>query len=111
VVPFMADQPFWGSRVHELGVGTEPIPRQKLTADRLGDALRLVLSDTRMAGRADAIAKRIRDEDGPGRAVAVIARHAADSHGHCREHQPVRGLAWQTPGRGLLSSPRAALPG
>jgi UDP:flavonoid glycosyltransferase YjiC (YdhE family) len=111
VVPFMADQPFWGSRVHELGVGPEPIPRRKLTAERLGDALGLVLSDTRMAGRAAALAKRIRDEDGPARAVAVIERHAANTHGGCHDQSPVRALAWQTPGRGLLSSPRAALPG
>ena len=32
VIPFFGDQPFWGRRVAELGVGPAPIPRRKLTA-------------------------------------------------------------------------------
>ena len=39
VVPFMTDQPFWGKRVYELGVGPKPISRRRLTIERLADAM------------------------------------------------------------------------
>ena len=39
VIPFFADQPFWGQRVADRGVGPRPIPRQQLTAARLAYAL------------------------------------------------------------------------
>jgi sterol 3beta-glucosyltransferase len=35
VVPFTADQPSWGRRTQELGVGHAPIPFTKLTPDSL----------------------------------------------------------------------------
>ena len=35
VVPFFADQPFCGQRVHQLGVGPKPLPQLKLTAKKL----------------------------------------------------------------------------
>jgi len=35
VIPFSTEQAFWGRRVHDLGVGPAPIPRSKLTVDRL----------------------------------------------------------------------------
>ena len=39
VTPFMGDQPFWGQRVHELGVGPRPIPLRRLTVDQLTEAI------------------------------------------------------------------------
>lgn len=39
VVPFIGDQPFWGHLLHQRGLGPEPIPYRKVTADRLTDAL------------------------------------------------------------------------
>ena len=42
VCPFMIDQPYWGDRVHSLGVGSKPIPQKKLTADKLAQAIRYV---------------------------------------------------------------------
>ena len=35
----MGDQPFWGRRVAKLGAGPEPIPRKKLTVERLAQAI------------------------------------------------------------------------
>ena len=52
VTPFMGDQPFWGQRVYELGVGPRPIPRQRLTVDRLAESIRCAVSDTAMRKRA-----------------------------------------------------------
>lgn len=72
VIPFFGDQPFWGQRVAELGVGPAPIPRRVLSADRLARALRQAMSDPAMRQRAAELGARIRAENGVARAVAVI---------------------------------------
>lgn len=76
IIPFMADQPFWGRRAAALGVGTEPIRRQQLTAELLAGAIRQVTDDKGMQERARALGKAIQQEDGVGRAVAVIQAHS-----------------------------------
>ncbi len=73
VVPFFADQPFWGRRVHALGVGPRPIPFRRLDATRLAEAVRST-EDPDLRARATALGARLRAEDGVGRAVAVIER-------------------------------------
>ncbi len=72
VVPFFADQPFWGQRVHELGVGPKPIKRRRLTVDSLVEALECVVSDSAMREKAAALGERIRAENGVAQAVTII---------------------------------------
>lgn len=72
IVPHMADQPFWGSRVADLGAGPQPIPRNKLSAERLSSAIRQATSDPAMIQRARELGEKIRAEDGLGAAVTVI---------------------------------------
>ena len=72
LTPFMGDQPFWGQRVYDLGVGPMPIPRRRLTVDRLAESIRQAVSDTAMRERAVRLGERIRAERGVARAVAVI---------------------------------------
>ena len=72
IVPFFADQPFWGERVYRLGAGPKPIPRKQLTAERLAGAINTVLGDRRMRKQAEAVGERIRAEDGVARAVDAI---------------------------------------
>ena len=74
VIPFMGDQPFWGQRVFELGVGPRPIPLRRLTVDRLVEAMRCALSDTVMREKAARLGERIRAEAGITRAVEVIEK-------------------------------------
>lgn len=76
VVPFFGDQPFWGQRVAELGVGPQPIRRAKLTAERLALAIHAAVSDPALRARAAALGAQIRAEDGVARAVEVIERVA-----------------------------------
>lgn len=71
VVPHIADQPYWGRRVHELGVGAEPIHRKHLAADRLTAAIRSAL-DPEVARAATVLGEGIRTEDGVGNAAAAI---------------------------------------
>jgi sterol 3beta-glucosyltransferase len=70
VVPFGVDQPFWASRVVALGAGPRPIPRKRLTAEALAEALRAAVTDEGMRERAAAVGAGIRAEDGVGAAVA-----------------------------------------
>jgi UDP:flavonoid glycosyltransferase YjiC (YdhE family) len=77
VVPFTVDQPFWGSRVAALGVGPTPIPRKRLTQERLADALRQTVADGAMRARAAALGATIRTEDGVAEAVQIFGRFSS----------------------------------
>ena len=72
LVPFAGDQPFWGERVKALGVGPAPIPRRRLTARRLADAVCAAVTGAAMRERAKAMGERIRSEAGVARAIEVI---------------------------------------
>jgi UDP:flavonoid glycosyltransferase YjiC (YdhE family) len=72
VIPFFGDQPYWGQRIVELGVGPTPIPRRKLTADLLAQAIEQTIRNQTMRQRAADLGARIREEDGIARAVSVI---------------------------------------
>ena len=74
ICPFFADQPFWGRKVYELGVGPQPIPQKQLTAANLAEAIRIAFSDSSMRRQAEALGKSIRQEDGVGVAVDFISR-------------------------------------
>ena len=72
ICPFVGDQPFWGRRVAALGVGTEPIPQMKLTAEKMARAIKTAVSDDGIRQRSEALGKVIRSEDGVGNAVEYI---------------------------------------
>lgn len=75
VTPFFGDQPFWGHRVYELGVGPRPIPRQRLTVESLAEAIQCAVSDAALRKNAASLGERIRAENGIARAVAVIEQN------------------------------------
>lgn len=74
ITPFFGDQPFWGQRVHALGVGPRPIPRRHLSVDNLAEAIRLAISDRTMQKNAATLGERIRAENGVAHAIAVVER-------------------------------------
>lgn len=90
IVPFFADQPFWGRRVANLGAGPAPIPRKQLTAERLAAAICRATSDLAMQRRAAEVGECLGQEDGVKAAVEVIERLAASS-------EPVG--VWLKPGK------------
>ena len=77
IVPFFGDQPFWGQRIAELGVGPEPIPRQKLSVERLAQAIQKAVTDKEMRQRAARLGSKIQAEDGIARAVEIIQQITA----------------------------------
>ena len=76
VIPFFGDQPFWGKLVADLGVGTKPIPRQRLSAEKLARAIHEVVTNEDMRQRASKLGKQIQTENGIESAVTVINRFA-----------------------------------
>ncbi len=78
IIPFFGDQPFWGQRVADLGVGTAPIPRKQLTVERLATAIGQVVTDRAMRQRAADLGATIQAEDGIGNAVALVQKIERD---------------------------------
>jgi UDP:flavonoid glycosyltransferase YjiC (YdhE family) len=72
VVPYHGDQPFWGQRIAQLGVGPQPVPRKKLSVDSLAQAIQSALTDKEMHQRAADLGAKIRSEDGVARAIEII---------------------------------------
>jgi sterol 3beta-glucosyltransferase len=77
IIPFMGDQPFWGKRIADLGVGPTPIPRKKLTSHALAEAITQAVSLPAMRQRAYALGQQIRAENGVAKAVALIEQQMA----------------------------------
>ncbi len=77
IVPHQADQPYWGRTVFELGVGTKPIPRKKLSVDNLASAIRIMSSDESMRANAQELSGKIAQEDGLAESVAWVEKFLA----------------------------------
>lgn len=71
IIPHANDQFAWGRRIHELGVGSRPIPRKNLTAKKLTQALEEALS-ARVRSAAQALGAKIELERGAESAAQVI---------------------------------------
>jgi UDP:flavonoid glycosyltransferase YjiC (YdhE family) len=79
VVAFGADQPYFGRRLHALGVGPAPLPRRRLTVESLAGLITELTRDRDHDGpreNAAAVATRIRQEDGVVAAADWLAHRA-----------------------------------
>jgi len=72
ICPFIADQPFWGERIHALGVGPKAIPHKKLSVDKLVSALREMSHNSVMRSHASEIGQLIQNENGIKDSVRLI---------------------------------------
>ena len=72
VIPHANDQFAWGQRVYELGVGAKPIPRQKLTSQKLSEAISYALK-TEVQQQAKILGEKIQRENGVDAAVKAIS--------------------------------------
>jgi sterol 3beta-glucosyltransferase len=75
IVPHMLDQRAWARRLHELGASPAPIPRRKLSAQRLRDGISAAADDPRFARRTVALRAQITDEDGIENALDAFRAH------------------------------------
>ena len=79
VVPFMADQPFWGNRVYAIGVAPKPIRVSQFSVEMVVRSIAEAESKT-IAECAHATSQCIRDEDGVLNAVMLIESYAKHHH-------------------------------
>jgi UDP:flavonoid glycosyltransferase YjiC (YdhE family) len=78
-VPHNADQFTWARRLAELRVSPPPVSRRKLSLERLEPALIGATTSSIMRERAQALAARIREEDGVTAAVAAFERRFGEA--------------------------------
>lgn len=74
ICPFLGDQPFWGARVRDLGVGPAPIPQKKLTVENLAALIHQATSTTSMQEKAANLGAKLQAEDSIGQALQFISR-------------------------------------
>jgi len=74
VIPHQGDQGFWGRTVKRLGVGTNPIPRKKLTVESLAAAITEATTNRAMQVNARALGEKISAEDGLEEAIKWVER-------------------------------------
>jgi sterol 3beta-glucosyltransferase len=77
IIPFTADQPFWGRRVHAIGAGSDPILVKNLSVEKLTRAMAEVDTDI-VRKRAHIVGQKIRSEDGIHCAVKLIEKYSND---------------------------------
>jgi sterol 3beta-glucosyltransferase len=78
VCPFVADQPFWGTRMHQLGVAPAPINLRHLTVPALAAAIRRAVDDLAMVTAARRLGEQIRAENGVARAADMLEQFAGE---------------------------------
>ena len=72
IVPFMVDQPWWGERLREQGLGPAPLRPARFTANRFARALKQIEASEVWRARCKQIAKGLARENGTGRAADLI---------------------------------------
>ena len=74
VVPFFADQHFWGDRVYRLGAGPRPVPRNRLTATKLAQAIHEMTHNQTMIETAGQLGEQLRQKNGAKRAAQILTQ-------------------------------------
>lgn len=72
VIPHIADQFYWGQKIHELGVGPQPIRRAKLDTNELVASLDDLVRNEVQHAAASILGEMIRSEKGIENAVRLI---------------------------------------
>ncbi len=76
IIPFIADQPFWGHRVQQVGAGPEPLPAKRVTVPKLITRLDQVLNDPEIRQSAQLIGSKVKAEEGVRTAVKIIEKYS-----------------------------------
>lgn len=73
IIPFSNDQFAWAHRAYDLGIGSKPIPKKRLSADALASAICFVQQD-HIISNSKIIGEKIRLENGARECAKVIVK-------------------------------------
>lgn len=71
IIPFLADQPWWGALLARQGLGPEPIPEKKLNEQALAAAIKSALTSKDLVQE---VSQRMRSEDGVSGTLALLEK-------------------------------------
>jgi sterol 3beta-glucosyltransferase len=77
VIPFTADQPFWGNQIYKMGVGAKPILVKNLSVNKLMKAIVEAESDV-VCKQSQVTGQAIRSERGVDEAVNLIESYVLE---------------------------------
>ncbi len=72
VIAHAFDQPYWGKKLHQIGVSGKVLQRRSTSAGKIADNIRIILRSPHMSHNAKKIGQSMRAENGVGNAVAAI---------------------------------------
>ena len=75
VIPFTADQPFWGRRVYAVGAGPKPVLLNDLSVGKLVQAVIYAGHET-VCQCARTVSQRLRNEDGVKISIGIIEQYS-----------------------------------
>lgn len=81
IVPFGGDQFAWADLIVKAGVGPKTSGIRKLTAEKLAEAIQMVVADETFHNRATVLGEKIRAENGVARAIEIIEQGTPFSQG------------------------------
>jgi len=93
VMPQLADQFYWGRRVHELGLGPRPVPPHRVTLRKLADLMRDLMRNPAYRSRARILQEAVRHDDGVSRAVRIITGSMQEAGARKSEAEPRQAAA------------------
>jgi sterol 3beta-glucosyltransferase len=73
----ITDQPFWASRITELGAGPKTVPYKQLSAGSLGAAISDAVNRDSYRTRTKEVAKNLASEDGALPVIRALDRLTA----------------------------------
>ena len=79
IIPHNADQPAWGQRVFELGVGSKPIEKSKLNADNLSKTILYCIKPV-IIENAEQLGQKLKSENAVQKAVEIIDRFISEGN-------------------------------
>ena len=93
VIPQFFDQPYWGARIHELGLGPPPVRIRKLNARILAAALEDITTESAYEAAARDLQEKVQREDGLGLACDIIDDSITDYPGNAHRAHELMGAA------------------
>jgi UDP:flavonoid glycosyltransferase YjiC (YdhE family) len=76
IAPFGGDQCAWADLVGKSGLGPSAGPVQRLTPEKLANAIQIAINDSTMRARARVMGEKIRAENGIAQAIELVERYS-----------------------------------